>query len=178
MREIRKALAYALAFTAAFAATMTSASAACSVAGTWHVFLMQGQSPSIKMATVGVGAVDNNGATFVRVFPVLPNNGQPFDNHTALAIQCKLTLSTIGEFAGDKCDIRGVAPGDNARRTVNGRLVFGSGTEICSITGGTINVSGDPDGVVIIGGHVNGNNGAGVARQRSNSVFLFNMVKQ
>lgn len=176
MREIRKTLAFGLSVVAAFAVPITAASAACNFEGTWHVFLMQSQTPNIKSVLVGVRNQADTGTTFIKGFP--PNDKFPYDNHTALAIQCKLVLDGAGRFSDNKCSVRGVAPGDNGQATVGGRVIFGTADDApCMITGGTLTVSGDPTNVVFIGGYVNGNHGAGIARQGTGSVFLFNMIK-
>ncbi len=175
MRKFRRAFAYALIATAVSAASITSASAACAIAGTWHVFLLQSQTPDIRTEQKTVKA-HPTGTTSITVFA---STGDQFDNHTAVAMQCKLVLTSTGRFTADKCDTHGIVPGDGGQATVSGRLIFGaSSTSACPITGGTINVVEDPTPVDILGGYVNGDTGAGIARQGPGSVFLFNIVKQ
>jgi hypothetical protein len=179
MRRIRSIGFYVLTTAVALvAANATALAAACpgsAIAGKWHFFAIEGQTPNIKSAPVTVRNSANNGPTTIKVFP---STGTPFENSTSTAIKCDLTLSTNGTLTSAPCTAYGVQPGDGGAVSVTGKITFGTGTTtVCAITGGTLNVPGDSTPVTILGGYVNNKQGAGIARQGSTRVYLFNIIR-
>ncbi len=177
MRKIRKALACALTTAAVSAAAITAASAACAnIAGTWHVFLLQNETPGMNTVTRSVRNAADTGALNIRVF--LPSDSPR--NETAVAIKCRLVIRANGVIPDAPCTAYGVVPDDGGEVTVSGRMTFAA-TPACLISGGTLTVAEDPEvPVSFLGGYVRPTDGtgAGIARQGPGSVFLFNMVKQ
>jgi len=172
MRKFRRAAACAFIGVVTAGAGATDALAACAnLAGVWHVFLMQGAAPATVTTSVRKG--DDSGPMNIRVFQ---NNAH--SSAVALAIKCRLVIAADGTFGGDQCTSYGVVAGDGGVVTVDGQINFPANG--CQITGGIINVSGDPTPVTFLGGYVNGQqkHGAGIARQGASSVFLFNMERQ
>jgi len=168
MKAKRKALTFVCA--AVLVATTGGAKAACNAnnpTGKWHVFLMEGSPPNIKSTTATVGNTTNNGSVQLKVFQNIP---RPFENGTAHAIKCVLTIAANGNFSNAPCTTYRVTGAPNSAN-VSGNITLSA----CNISG-TINVPGDT-AVTIQGGHINGNIGAGIATQGAKSVLSFTMVK-
>jgi hypothetical protein len=170
MIRARTILAYSLSATLLLS-TSGIANATCAIGGTWHFFSMQGATPDIKSVTTVVGNTTNNGPVSVKGFPLA---GQAFQNNTANVIKCRLTVSAGGVITNTSpCSSYGVTGGGPHTTTVGGTLTL---SPTCDLTG-TINVAADPTPVIIQGGHINGNSGAGIATQGTKQVHSFTLIK-
>lgn len=94
----------------------------------------------------------------------------------AAAIKCVATFKTNGNFTAP-CTIFNV--GTDAAHSVNasGKLALSA----ACVLGGSITLSGEDEPIIIKNGHVNGNFGAGIGIQGTNSktqVLHFTLVKQ
>jgi len=170
MIRSRTILAYSLSATFLLS-TSGIANALCASnnpAGIWHFFSMQGSTPDIKSTTVTV----KNASNVNQQIKVFQNIAQPYSNSTAIVIKCVLTVSAGGAIASTSpCTSYGVS-GNTQSTTVGGTLTLTS----CNLSG-TINVVGDPTPVTIVGGHINGNSGAGIATQGTKQVHSFTLIK-
>jgi hypothetical protein len=170
MIRSRIILAYSLSATLLLS-TSGIANATCALGGTWHFFSMQGSTPDIKTATTGVRNSADTGTVNVKGFPLA---GQAFQNNTANIIKCRLAVSAGGVITNTSpCSSYGVTGGGVHTTTVGGTLTL---SPTCDLTG-TINVAGDPTPVSIVGGHINGVSGAGIATQGTKQVHHFTLVK-
>jgi hypothetical protein len=169
MIRTRTILAYSLS-AALLLSTSGIANALCASnnpQGIWHFFDMQGTTPDIKSTSVTV----KNGSNANQLIQVF-QNVSPYKNNTSHAIKCVLTVNAAGTIASTSpCDSYGVS-GPAQHTTVSGNLTLSS----CNLTG-TINVAGDPIPVSIVGGHINGNSGAGIATQGAKQVHHFTLIK-
>jgi hypothetical protein len=96
-----------------------------------------------------------------------------FNNSTSRVIKCVLTVNAAGTIANTSpCSSFGVTGGGAQNTTVSGNLTLSS----CNLSG-TINVAGDATPVTIVGGHINGASGAGIATQGAKQVLSFTLVK-
>lgn len=141
----------------ALLAAPAGANATCTtLPGTWYFYDMQGQSPNIqtKFTSVVVGPQLSNKQT-VESFS-FTTKSQGYNNDTTAVIKCLMTVKANGSFTAP---CTAYMPGKSHSGNVSGTLTLSA----CNF-GGTINVPGDPP-VVIQGGHVNGNVGAGIATQ-------------
>jgi hypothetical protein len=146
-----------------------AAQAACALAGTWHFSAMQSNTPAIRSVAAQVRNATGTSSMTIKVFP---DTGSPFNNETATAIQCKLTVAANGDFDG-ACTGYTANVTNPESPTVSGKFTK---TAACNITG-TVNVQGDPTPVTIRGGHINGVFGAGIATQGKGQVFHFTLIK-
>jgi len=162
----RKIFAYSLSATLLLSSSGI-ANAACTLAGTWHFFALQGSTPDIKSFTTTVRNSTNTGTVNVKAFPLA---GSAFKNDTSRVIKCVLTVAVDGSFTGP-CSSFGVAGASN-NPTVSGNLAQSS----CNLTG-TINVQGDPTPVTIRGGHISGGSGAGIMTQGTKQVLHFSLIR-
>jgi hypothetical protein len=135
------------------------ANAACSkaaMAGTWHFYDMQGQSPAI--ATKSVSVVVGPKLTDRSNVTVFKDASPGVQNDTSAVITCTLNIKANASFTGS-CTSYFVQSNSVQTQspTVTGQLNI---TAACAITG-TINVQGDPNVVTIVAAHANGTVGAG-----------------
>ena len=146
--------------------------------GTWRFFALQNATPGIKTVTQTVKS--GGGANIqVKVF-----NGNP-ENGIATAIQCALTVSgtnATGANVSGTCSSQNNIKADGGSGiSVNGSLTL----QTCTVTGGTLMVTGDPKPVTFLGGQFNGAMGTGIARQDHQAaalnaftqLFLWTMLK-
>jgi hypothetical protein len=161
---------------------VSGANATCNYGGAasnkWIFHAIQASTPAIKSQTVTVRNSTGMGQVNIKVFP---STGSPFDNETATAIKCVLTISSTGAVSASPCTAWTVNTGGaSVNVTLTGQLTSsGAGTasaNACDFTG-ALNVAGDPTPVSIRNGHVIGTNGAGVATQGAAQVFHFTLVK-
>jgi hypothetical protein len=168
----RKYLAYAFFTALGLAPALNGAQAACgtSLAGVWYFFDMQGSSPGIttNVKSVVKGPALSNTVN-IETF-TFSNHSTGYSNVTARVIKCTLTVAANGGFTAP-CISYGVDGGVDST-TASGTLTVAT----CDLSG-AINVAGDPTAVTIVGGHVNGNNGAGIAVQGP-QVHHFTIVKK
>ena len=180
MRNFRKALAYALT-TAAVSAAASSAFAACTATqmnGTWQFFALQNATPGIKTVTRTVKSSTNTNLN-IKVFNSDPENG------IATAIKCTLTVSGANATGAN---VSGTCSSQNNIKADGGSGIAVSGNltlQTCTVTGGTLTVTGDPKPVTFLGGQFNGVMGTGIARQDHQGtalnaftqLFLWTMLK-
>ena len=146
--------------------------------GTWQFFALQNATPGIKTVTQTVKSSTNTNLN-IRVLNGVPENG------IATAIQCTLTVSganATGANVSGTCTSQNNTKADNGSGiTVNGNLTL----QTCTVTGGTLTVTGDPKPVTFLGGQFNGAMGTGIARQDHQGaalnaftqLFLWTMLK-
>ena len=170
MIRTRTILAYSLSATLLLSTSGIANALNCGAnagpAGTWHLFVMQGATPDIKSTTVTVKNASNANQT-IKVFQ---NIAAPFKNTTARVIKCVLTVQATGNILSSPCTSYGVN-GAVDSTNVTGNLTLSS----CNLSG-TINIPGDT-AVTIVGGHINGVNGAGIATQGPKQVLHFSLIK-
>jgi len=180
MRKFRNAFACALT-TAAMSAAASSAFAACGPAlmnGNWQFFALQNATPGIKTITQTVKS--GGGANIqVKVF-----NGNP-ENGISTAIQCSLTIAganaTGANISGTCSSQNNIKADSGSGIAVNGSVTLDS----CTVTNGTLMVTGDTQAVTFLGGQFNGVMGTGIARQDHQGgglnaftqLFLWTMLK-
>jgi hypothetical protein len=160
-------LVYSLCATLALLSTSGAASAACPIAGTWHLFAMQGTTPAIKSAIAQV----KNGANQTTNIRVFPKTGSPFNNETATVIKCVLAIKANGNFTGP-CSAYTANVANPVTPNVSGKLTMSA----CNFTG-TLNVQGDPTPLLFKAGHINDKSGSAIGTQGNDSVFHFTLVK-
>lgn len=166
----RKILAYSLCASLGLLSTSGGANAACTLAGTWQLFGMQGDTPNIKSTITSLRNGADTGAVAIRSFPA---TGTPFENGTANVIQCTLTVAAGGSFTGP-CDSFGVKAGSSGSATASGHFSLSA----CNLAG-TITFAGEPPAVTIQRGRINSNStgGAGIATKGAGRVLYFTLVK-
>lgn len=162
---------------AGLAAATSDAFGACTTTqmnGSWHFFAMQSATPAIKNP---VNQVVKDGTGANKTIRVFASSGTLFANSTATAIGCQVTVTgasaSAANFTGT-CRSDGVVAGDGDTGVgITGNVALST----CTVTGGTINVSGDPTPVTFLGGHFFYPSGAGTARQGQSQVILWTMIK-
>jgi hypothetical protein len=176
MMGIRKTIGMTMIAGIAIAACGGSALAACTAAqmnGAWHFFAMQGKTPGIKNPVTQVVKDGSGVNTNIKVFKP---TGMLFENGTATAIACQLTVtdaSASGANFTGTCRADAVVAGNGG----TGLPVTGNVTlSACTVTGGAID-TGDPTPASFLAGHFFYPSGMGTARQGQSQVFLWNMIK-
>lgn len=174
----RNFLACSLCATLGLVSTSIGANAACAtLAGKWSFFAMDERSPSIVTMhqNVVVGPTINNTKDIL----VFKNSGEAFNNQTTYVTKCTLTVAANGRFTG-LCTSYGTSPPGGSNGTIRGTLALSAACDLS----GSIRTDDPGEGLIVIqGGHINGNSGAGIKTRtatasHSAGVSQFNMVKQ
>lgn len=169
MQGNRKILVSAILAGLGMTAASGGAHAACTLAGTWYFYDMQASSPAISTVNTSV-VVNTNPLTKKNLESFkFTNTNKGYDNYTTSVIKCTMTVKASGAFTAPCV---GYAPDGTNNANISGTLSLSA----CDLSG-TINVAGDPVPVIIQGGHINGNVGAGIATQGT-QFHHFTIVKK
>lgn len=140
-----------------------SANADCAtLAGTWYFYDMQEQGPNIKTKFTPFNGSSLETFAFTKSY-------EGYTNNTTTVVKCTMTVKGNGNFTAP-CTAYNIDGTFNVN--VAGRLTLSA----CNF-GGTINIPGVGTPIVIQGGHLNGNVGAGIATQGI-QYHHFSLVKE